>query len=135
VVDQLLAECAALVGVLDTLLVAHTREADGLDDDADALVVEVCHDDFEALVLLADEVLDGYLDVLESDVCRAAGPDTLAVHATSADATEATLDEQNGDAVHAFVRRPDCCGEVVGPKLVSSCNQNMNKNRLTKCRW
>lgn len=77
VVDELLAEGLALVGVLDGFLVADAGEADALDDDAHALVVEVRHDDcglerlaglvsarrggggggagtFEALVLLAD---------------------------------------------------------------------------------
>lgn len=44
VVDQLLAECATLVGVLHGLLVADTGEADTLDDDTDTLVVKVGHD-------------------------------------------------------------------------------------------
>lgn len=43
VVNELLAESAALVGVLDGFLVTDSGEADALDDDADALVVEVCH--------------------------------------------------------------------------------------------
>ena len=68
VVDEFLAEGLALVRVLDAFLVADAGESDGLDDDADALVVEVCHDNFEALVLLADEILYGDLDVLKSDV-------------------------------------------------------------------
>ena len=120
VVDELLPESAALVGVLDALLVADAREADRLDDDADALVVEVCHDDFEAAVLLSDQVLHGDLDVFEGDVCGTAGPDALAVHAACADATEAALDEQDGDAVHAFVAGADGGGEVVRPVRVVS---------------
>jgi hypothetical protein len=95
VVDELLAKGAALVGVLDALLVADARESHGLDDDADAFVVEVGHDDLEAAVLLADQVLHGYLDVFEGDVGRAAGPDALAVHAARADAAEAALDQQD----------------------------------------
>ena len=45
VVDEGLAEGAALVGVLDGFFVADAGEAQALDDDADALVVEVRHDD------------------------------------------------------------------------------------------
>src|SRR5690349_6184000 len=44
--DELLAECAALMGVLDRLLVAYTGESNALNDDADTLVVEVCHDNW-----------------------------------------------------------------------------------------
>ena len=44
-VDELLAEGLALVGVFDGLFVADAREADALDYYANALVVEVCHDD------------------------------------------------------------------------------------------
>lgn len=43
VIDEPLAEGAALVGILDGLLVADTGEPDALDDNADALVVEVHH--------------------------------------------------------------------------------------------
>ena len=69
----------------------------------------------EALVLLAQQVLDGHLDVLEGDVSCTAGPDTLAVHATSADTTEATLNKQNGNTVHALLAGTDRSGEVIGP--------------------
>lgn len=113
VVDELLAEGAALVGVLDALLVADAREAHGLDDDADALVVEVGHDHFEALVLLADQVLHWHFDVFERDVRGAAGPHALAVHAARAHAAEAALDQQDGDAVHAFAAGADGGCEVV----------------------
>lgn len=88
VVDEFLAEGAALVGVFYGFFVADAGEADALDDDADSFVVEVCHDDcemlvfilwlgeggrntFEALVLFPDQVLDGHFDVFECDVCRA----------------------------------------------------------------
>lgn len=45
VVDEFLAEGATLMGVFDGFFVADAGEADALDDDADAFVVEVCHDD------------------------------------------------------------------------------------------
>jgi hypothetical protein len=128
VVDQFLAECFALVGVLDALLVTHAGEADGLDDNADALVVEVCHDDFEALVLFADEVLNWHFDVFEGDVGSTARPDTLAVHAAGADAAEAAFDEQDGDAVHAFVGGADCSSEVVGPECISDCTEDERRS-------
>lgn len=118
VIDQLLAEGAALVRVLDAVLVTHAREAQALDDDADALVVEVGHDDLEALVLLADQVLDGHLDVLEGDVGGAAAPHTLAVHAAGADAAHIALDEQHRDTIHALLTGADGGGEVVAPDTV-----------------
>lgn len=45
VVDEFLAEGAAFVCVLNGFFVADAGEADALDDNSDALVVEVCHDD------------------------------------------------------------------------------------------
>jgi hypothetical protein len=46
VLNQLLAECFALVGVFYRLLEAHPRESYALNDDTDPLVVEVGHDDY-----------------------------------------------------------------------------------------
>lgn len=43
VLDELLAESAALVGVFDGFLVADSGEPDTLDDDADSLMIEVRH--------------------------------------------------------------------------------------------
>ena len=117
VVDEAFPKRLALVSVFHGLLVADAGEAEALDDDADALVVEIGHDDFEALVLLAEEVLDGDLDVFEGDVGRSAGPDTLAVHPPGADAFGA-LDEEGGDAVHARPACSDGGGEVVAPDAV-----------------
>lgn len=118
VVDEALAEGLALVRVLDGLLVADAREADALDDDADALVVEVGHDHLEALVLLADQVLHGHLDVFEGDVRGAAGPDALAVHLARRYAARAALDEQDRDAVHAGPAGAHGGCEVVAPDTV-----------------
>jgi hypothetical protein len=50
VVDEFLAEGAALVGVFYGFFVADAGEADTLDDDADSLVVEVRHDDYKNTV-------------------------------------------------------------------------------------
>lgn len=65
---QLGAEGRTLATVLDALLEQDAREAVGLHGDADALVVEVGHDELETLVLVTDEILHGNLDVLESDI-------------------------------------------------------------------
>jgi len=54
VLDEFLAEGATLVGVFYGFFVADAGEAEALDDDAYAFVVEVCHDHFESLVLFAD---------------------------------------------------------------------------------
>lgn len=45
-VDELLAESAAFVGVFDGFFVADAGEADTLDDYTNAFMVEVCHDDW-----------------------------------------------------------------------------------------
>ncbi len=45
-VDEFGAESAALVGVFHAFFVADAGEAEALDDYANALVVEVCHDDW-----------------------------------------------------------------------------------------
>lgn len=118
VIDETLAESLALMGVLDALFVADASEANTLDDDTNALVVEVGHDNLETLVLLSDQVLNRHLDVFEGNVGGTAGPDTLAVHLSGADAPSAALNEQNGDTVHAFAASADCSGEVVGPDTV-----------------
>lgn len=42
----------------------------GTHDEHEALMVEVVHDVLEARVLLSNEVLNGYLDILKGDVAR-----------------------------------------------------------------
>ena len=68
VVDETFSECLSLVRILHALLVADTREANTLNDDADTFVIEVGHDDAETFVLFADEVFYRYFDVLERHV-------------------------------------------------------------------
>lgn len=118
VVDELLPEGLALVRVLHGILVADTGKADALDDDANTLMVEVGHDDLEALVLLAKQVLHGDLDVLEGNIGGAAAPDTLAVHAAGADTARLPFDEEEGESVHAALASADGSSEVVGPAAV-----------------
>lgn len=118
VVDETLAESLALVGILHRLLVADTGEAEALDDDTDTLVVEVSHDDLEALVLLANEVLDWDLDVFKGDVGCATGPDTLAIHSSGRNTTGLALNEEHRDTVHALVACSNGSGKVVAPNTV-----------------
>mmetsp|Transcript_75453 Transcript_75453/g.233414 ORF Transcript_75453/g.233414 Transcript_75453/m.233414 type:complete len:314 (+) Transcript_75453:100-1041(+) len=102
VLHQLLAEGAALVGIVPGLLKADPAEAVGLDHEAPTLVVKVLHDDPETLVLLADQVGQGHLHLVELHVGGAAGPHALAVHALGGDARHAlALQQQHGDAAHA----------------------------------
>jgi hypothetical protein len=138
VVDEFLAEGLALVGVLDGLLVADAGEADALDDDAHAFVIEVRHDDceveslacvalayagknlstFKTLVLLADQVLGGHFDVFEGHVGSSAGPYTLAVHPPRADTAVLALDEKRGNTVHAWATCANSGREVIAPDAV-----------------
>ena len=99
------------------LFVADTSETDGLDHNADSLVVEVCHDNLEPLVFFTDQVLDWDLDIFECDVGGATAPDTLAVHAAGADAG-AALDQKNGNTVHAWAAGTNSGGEVIGPDAI-----------------
>ena len=104
VVDQLLAKCTAFVCVFYRFFIADAGEPETLDDYTHTFVVEVCHDDFmsscqcssaswglvectfKTLVLLTEQVLDWYFHVLECHVSSAAGPYTLAVHLSCANA-------------------------------------------------
>lgn len=120
VLDQGLAEGLSLVGVLAGLLVTDSRSSVGLDDDSNSLVVEVGHDDLETLVLLAEQVLNGDLDVLHGDPGRSGRKHTLSVHSSGLKTLHASLEEQNGDTVHAGAGAAgsDGNGEVVGPDTV-----------------
>lgn len=51
VVDEPLAECLSFVGIFDGFFVADAGETDALDDDADAFVVEIGHDDCKQSVI------------------------------------------------------------------------------------
>ena len=148
VVDERLTEGATLVCVFESFLVADARETEALDDDADAFMVEVCHYDWreeelrlalvgdwvwmgrgngvrikmeltlEALILLTDKVLYGYLDVFKGDICCSAGPDTLTVHLARRDTAKVTFYEQNANTVHTRTTCPDSGGKVVAPDAV-----------------
>lgn len=120
VIDEALAKRLALVCILHRFLVANTRKAYGLDDDSDALVVKVGHDDLESLVLLADKVLHGDFDVFKGNVGGAAGPYTLAVHLAGRNTASAALDQKNGHAIHARSTSAHRRGEVVAPDTIGN---------------
>mmetsp|Transcript_44986 Transcript_44986/g.74985 ORF Transcript_44986/g.74985 Transcript_44986/m.74985 type:complete len:324 (+) Transcript_44986:3-974(+) len=118
VLDQTLAKGLALHGVLDGLLEEDTGEAVGLDATGPAFVVKVVHDALEALVLDADEVLDGHLDVLEGDVGGSRGPDTRALHLARGDAGHGALEKEERDTTHAGTASADGDGEKVSKDTV-----------------
>lgn len=117
VIDEFLSKRLALRRVLDTLLETDAREAQTLDDDPDSFVVEVCHDDLEALVDLTEHVFNRDLDVFECNVGGAAAPDTLTVHSAGADAFS-PLNQEQTDATHTRTACPDSRGEIVAPDTV-----------------
>lgn len=72
----------------------------------------------EALVLLAQEVLYRYLDILKCDICGSGRPHTLAVHPPRRHTTRLPLDKQERNTVHAGAARPHGSREVVRPDTV-----------------
>lgn len=72
----------------------------------------------EALVLLAEQVLNGHLDVLKGDVGGTTGPHTLAVHSSRRNTAMLPLDQQQADTVHARTPGTHSGGEVVAPDAV-----------------
>jgi hypothetical protein len=73
---------------------------------------------FEALVLLADQVLDRHLHILERDIRSSGRPHPLAVHSPRAHASSGSLNEQNTDSIHAVLASSNGSGEVVAPDTV-----------------
>ena len=53
-IDETLPESFSLVGVFDRFFVADAGEAEALDYDADAFVVEVGHDDYDEESILSE---------------------------------------------------------------------------------
>lgn len=82
-------------------------------DHGPPLVVEVAEDDVDALVLLAEEVLDGDLDVVKGDVGGAGGGRVRGLDGLRLDALGA-LDEEDAEAL----ARVDAGDEVVGEDAV-----------------
>mmetsp|Transcript_10887 Transcript_10887/g.21065 ORF Transcript_10887/g.21065 Transcript_10887/m.21065 type:complete len:262 (-) Transcript_10887:653-1438(-) len=115
-VHQLLPERLPLQGVLQSLLVAHSRETIGLNAESQSLIVEVLHDVLEPLVLLADQVLHRNVHVLKSHVSSPTRPHAHALHLTSGDPLELPFDQKHTHTVHSTTGGTcaNGCGEVVG---------------------
>ena len=79
-------------------------------------MVEVLHDHSEALVLLADEVLQRHFHSVELHVGRATRPDALTIHPLRRD-PRPLLQEQHGNAPHARAASADSRGEEVREDL------------------
>ena len=112
-VDQTLAKDKTLVSPLERLLDNEAHVADGGAGHHPALVVEVGQDDIDALVLLAEQVLDGNLDVVKGDVGgagrrRVRGLDRLGLDALAA------LDEEHRQTLLGL----DAGDKVVGEDTV-----------------
>mmetsp|Transcript_42659 Transcript_42659/g.99434 ORF Transcript_42659/g.99434 Transcript_42659/m.99434 type:complete len:288 (+) Transcript_42659:752-1615(+) len=77
-------------------------------------MVEVLHDDTEALVLLSDQIGHGNFDLIELYISRAAGPDALAVHPLGHDPWHRIpLEQQHRHPSHPLSTRPHSASEVV----------------------
>lgn len=97
-VNEALAKDDALVGPLEALLDDEARRGDGAAGHDPALVVEVAEDDVDALVLLAQQVLDGDFDVVKGDVGGAGGGGVGRLDGLGLDAG-AALDEQHAEGL------------------------------------
>jgi len=85
-----------------------------------ALVVEVAEDDVDTLVLLAEEILNGYLDVVVGNVGGSSGRGIGGLDGLGLD-TLATLDEQHTEALVGLDAGNEIVGEdTVGDPLLGS---------------
>mmetsp|Transcript_25467 Transcript_25467/g.47873 ORF Transcript_25467/g.47873 Transcript_25467/m.47873 type:complete len:304 (-) Transcript_25467:571-1482(-) len=98
VLNEELAEGAALSRKLERLLHAHAGATVGLDEEHPSLVVEVVHGLHEAAIELADDVSLGHLDIVEGDEGGATAPHASAVHLSGLNAWHGPLHEQHAQA-------------------------------------
>ena len=112
-VDQALLEDEALVRPLERLLDHEAHVADRRARHGPPLVVEVAQDHVDTLVLLAQQVLDGHLDVVKGDVGRAGRRGVRGLDGLGLD-TLAALDEEHAQALAGV----DADDEVVGEDAV-----------------
>lgn len=97
-VNEALAKDNALVCPLQTLLRDEARGGNGAAGHGPALVVEVAEDDVDALVLLAEQVLDGDLDVVKGDIGGSCGGGVRGLDGFGLDAL-AALDEHYAEGL------------------------------------
>ncbi len=100
-----LAELDALLGVFDRRFIRALRDAQRLRRNTDAAAVQRCHRDFEALPFLAEQVLLGYLHVVENQFRRRGGTDThLIVMVAKREALPALFYDKRRNAARADIR-------------------------------
>mmetsp|Transcript_6414 Transcript_6414/g.11743 ORF Transcript_6414/g.11743 Transcript_6414/m.11743 type:complete len:221 (+) Transcript_6414:473-1135(+) len=114
VLNQLLPKGRSLVCKCPGFFDEASAEPARLHNETPALMIEVLHDDAKALVLLADQVGQGNLHLVELHVGRPTRPDALAIHSLGGDPRHSLLQEKHGNAPHALATRAHGAGEVVG---------------------
>lgn len=119
-INQPLAKDQTLMGPLEGLLNDETHVPDGGARHHPALVVEVGQDDIDALVLLAEQVLDGDLDVVEGDVRGTGGRGVGSLDGLGLD-TLAALDDEHRKALVGLDARDEVIREdTVGDPLLGA---------------
>lgn len=68
-IGEFLAEDQALIAPFDALFRGETHHSSDAAGHHPALVVEVAENNVDAFVFFAEEVLDGYFDVVKCDIC------------------------------------------------------------------
>ena len=99
--DKLLAEDYPLVAPLQALLDDRARVANDCTGHHETFVVEVGHDHDETLVLLAEQVLDGDLDIVEFNEAGTAGLLATVGDTAVREAFSIRGDHKNGYPAHA----------------------------------
>lgn len=97
-VNEALAKDNALVRPLQALFRDEARGGNGAAGHGPALVVKVAEDDVDALVLLAEQVLHGDLDVVKGDVGGSCGGGVGGLDGLCLDAL-AALDEHHAEGL------------------------------------
>ena len=110
---QLLPKDNPLVAPLETLLDNGSRLSDDGACHHKPLVIEVGHDDNEALVLFAQQVVYWYLHIVELYECGAGSGGVARLDQLGLDGL-VTLDEQDGEALVRLA----ACDEVVAEQSV-----------------
>lgn len=119
-VNETLAKDNALVCPLQALLGDEARGGNGAAGHGPALVVEVAKDDVDALVLLAEQVLHGDLDVIKGDVGGSCGGRVGGLDGLGLDAL-AALDEHHAEGLAGADTDDEVVAEdTVGDPLLGS---------------
>mmetsp|Transcript_24766 Transcript_24766/g.29172 ORF Transcript_24766/g.29172 Transcript_24766/m.29172 type:complete len:348 (+) Transcript_24766:3-1046(+) len=115
--DEFLPESGSLVREFPGIFDQASAQTARLHHKAPALVVEILHDDSEALVLLANEVLRRHFHRIEFDIGGAAWPNTLAVHPLRCN-PGTLFQKEHGHTAHARTTGANGTSEVVRENTV-----------------